>query len=584
MRNRVRLDERSAVDELYARSRKGGGGGGGGATFLVDVDDQASFTFNAEANFASVRNIPATEGTTLLLPPAPSNGDSYQFAVEDGSCGPGNPVFLSGNGKTVNGSSSPVFFISPTSWARASYDEAAGGWVVQLSNTAGVEGAAPGTPAYNPAWYAFTAVYWDPANESGLASDTNAGASSGAPLLTWAEIVRRYGSTSPEFPYGQTVTFNMLSAQPAGEDAVFFEPRVSNGGRAILTGFAALVAAGASFAAGTLSGGFGYTGATPSAGGVQLTMAAVPSYVVGTVLLFNETTSGYAFVDAITGGNATLTQPLTAASVTNVSTSPTGVVQNTWAAGNTIQPYVVPNLNLKKWAPVGGDVSSASALSGGYVLFCSIADTSGAGTSIYPHVTQSAVNVLSCCVVRGVLSMTMVTGKFGGLYVTGCCIVGWGIFEPAGDTIIYGGVFQTGVDFYGAGVFLLASTAIVHGSANIYAGVAGILNANECFSDAAWSLIASTLIVFNGATFWGSYSLDLCPTGGNSTFVNNSGSTFTLKALLTNGALTIGASQTTGTSYSAGTWTDGIALTPANLDTHNGLQNPRMGARFTNGT
>jgi hypothetical protein len=37
---------------------------------------------------------------------------------------------------------------------------------------------------------------------------------------------------------------------------------------------------------------------------------------------------------------------------------------------------------------------------------------------------------------------------------------------------------------------------------------------------------------------------------------------------------------TTGTSYASGTFTDGRSLTSANLDTYNGLQDPRSGARF----
>ena len=40
---------------------------------------------------------------------------------------------------------------------------------------------APGTPSYNPAWYAQTAVYIDPQNVSGVASDANAGTTAGAP-------------------------------------------------------------------------------------------------------------------------------------------------------------------------------------------------------------------------------------------------------------------------------------------------------------------------------------------------------------------------------------------------------------------
>jgi len=40
------------------------------------------------------------------------------------------------------------------------------------------------------------------------------------------------------------------------------------------------------------------------------------------------------------------------------------------------------------------------------------------------------------------------------------------------------------------------------------------------------------------------------------------------------------AGATTGTAYSAGVFTDGVAITPANLDTYNGLFNPRTGARY----
>ena len=51
------------------------------------------------------------------------------------------------------------------------------------------------------------------------------------------------------------------------------------------------------------------------------------------------------------------------------------------------------------------------------------------------------------------------------------------------------------------------------------------------------------------------------------TFMNATGSTFVLKALLTNGALKFGTS-TTGSKYQgAGVFVDGISLTPTNIDT-----------------
>jgi hypothetical protein len=40
--------------------------------------------------------------------------------------------------------------------------------------------------------------------------------------------------------------------------------------------------------------------------------------------------------------------------------------------------------------------------------------------------------------------------------------------------------------------------------------------------------------------------------------------------------------STTGTKYAAGVWADGITITPANLDTNDGLQAPLTGARFCN--
>ena len=83
------------------------------------------------------------------------------------------------------------------------------------------------------------------------------------------------------------------------------------------------------------------------------------------------------------------------------------------------------------------------------------------------------------------------------------------------------------------------------------------------------------------AAAWGSYAVVLYP---GSTYWDFTGVSFAGSALLTSGALTFGGGITTGSAYSAGAWTDGINLTPGNLDTNHGLQNVRSGARFTNGT
>ena len=88
-----------------------------------------------------------------------------------------------------------------------------------------------------------------------------------------------------------------------------------------------------------------------------------------------------------------------------------------------------------------------------------------------------------------------------------------------------------------------------------------------------WASIA--LLRANAAYFWGTASLTLSP---GATFWNDTGSVWAGE-LLISGALKIGT-NTTATEYAAGVWTDGIPITSANMDTHNGLQDPFTGARF----
>ena len=69
-------------------------------------------------------------------------------------------------------------------------------------------GAAPGTAAYNPNWYAAGNIYLDPVS----GNDTNSGLSAGAAIKTAAEMIRRFGSDSPYLSVSLTV--NQLSTRP----------------------------------------------------------------------------------------------------------------------------------------------------------------------------------------------------------------------------------------------------------------------------------------------------------------------------------------------------------------------------------
>ena len=82
----------------------------------------------------------------------------------------------------------------------------------------------------------------------------------------------------------------------------------------------------------------------------------------------------------------------------------------------------------------------------------------------------------------------------------------------------------------------------------------------------------------NGS-FWGSYSISTLPKG----WVNvNSQSAVT--GLQTTGALQVESqtgSITTGAFYTAGVWTDGVTITPANIHAHGSLLSPAYGCGYS---
>lgn len=439
-------------------------------------------------------------------------------------------------------------------------------------------GAAPGTPAYNPTWYALTDIYWDPV----AGSDNNGGNVIGAPVKTFAEIVRRYGSESPQFSFGHSVTVHQLSAQPANQDPVFFEPKVSGGGQAILDARAGWVVAGADFASGALSGGFGYAGAVASVGGTPLVIAGVPTYVVSNVLLFNAARGAggsYCFVDSVGGGNATMQQPLTGTSLFTPPTAgaqPAAVAVNTWVAADVLRPYTVPTLNLKRWSPSGADVTVGGQVACGYVIGAQIVDASAA-LSVYVHECKTCFNVISCCVISTGFSSGSTGGRNNQSYVLGCSIAG--AISTIGACVFYGGAMASGAHLV-LSKFTLFTNTIVHGAVSIFTNV----SVNQAFADGLWSVFGSVQIL---TQMYGTYQVNLYPMASWQNLTGDYVHGFVNNALLTNGALAFGTTTTTGSAYvGAGTNTDGITITPANIDTGaaggGGLFDPLTGARFAN--
>ena len=398
--------------------------------------------------------------------------------------------------------------------------------------------------------------------------------------------------------------------------------------------------AGPSFTiGGTPTGGYGYAGAAPSAGGTMMTISGMPGYVVTKTLLNDTTRASYAFVD--NGGTGAVQQPQTAASLTATNVLPNPIVDNDWAAGDTVQPYTMPLVNLKKWSPVGGDLAAGSAPTMGIVIGARIYDASGGtGTSEYPHETKSASNALSLCQVDTRLHMATLSGRGSGGTVMGTTVVGQ-TFINSGVHSFIGGGFAGGIqDFAGFGTY--SENVVLHGNVALQGLVQTFIGA---FMDGALNVV-SPQVEAQGIE-WGSYIATVDPMGA---YWNNTGSTFALKALLTSGAIKLGTLTTGSTSptavstftmngisevavsgtfpISAPIWwslktvgttpcasggpyfdkaqtagqffvksvaancndvynwqagvVDGIPLTPANIDLYGGLQNVATGARYSN--
>ena len=315
---------------------------------------------------------------------------------------------------------------------------------------------APGTPGYNPAWYSLanTGVYWDPANLSGTASDSNSGAASVSAVRSWNEIIRRFGSDSPLQTPGKNIIINKLSAQTLNVDPVFFFPRISDGGYAALID--TLVVFSAAAPCGTVT-------QINMTAGTDMTVASAPAGVTAGMYAFNSTSGSYAFVVSVASSVATMAQPITTAGVTTITIGNDTDLGTNWNTGDTVTWYNVPNLtNLKAWQPVGGDVSSASSCSVGWVQWTQIAESSGLGNSDYGAGSDSCQVVYSDCYTLANIS----AGNLGP-FMSGCYIGGT-VSSSGGQMNIFGGVVGN-VTIYGA-YLALSGNAIVQGTTNLQNG------------------------------------------------------------------------------------------------------------------
>ncbi len=408
----------------------------------------------------------------------------------------------------------------------------------------------------------WTQATWfiDPQNSSGLAHDNNTGLTSSTPLLTWGEMIARMGTTSPYL--AQITTFTFMSGQSAGQDPVFFTPRLANGAQAILIGTLTSV--------GTIAINTATVTAQVRGGpGTRWQVSNMPGGAAAKMLLQDTTLNTWAFIDSISSGTATISQPLSNSLITTVGQP--AVATATMATHDAFTVWSLPAVNLKVWRPTGGgDITSGGAPCTGWVQFIDVVDTSGSASGLYQLSCDGpVVNTMSACKIDPRVQMAMLSGRGHGAYLIGCDVTG-GVTFIGSTPYVYAGVLRGGV-IDEATVANIDGDCVVHGTAQLF----GHSFWGAVYADGQVAIEQGATIVM-GTALWGSASVFVSPGG---TFWNNSSTTW-VSSLLTSGALTLGASNT-GSAFFGGSLIAGIAISAANLDTYSGLQDPTSGAKFT---
>jgi hypothetical protein len=411
---------------------------------------------------------------------------------------------------------------------------------------------APGTPAYNPSWYAATSgtttyVCWDPATGSDSASPGTAtscgGCSVGSTSLsTFAEIVRRYGSNAPTLIYGNSVEVCKLSAQTAGVDPVFFYPKISGGG------FAALVDTLVPFYSTDGGGNYllGTVTAASQAGGTDMTIANMPTGTTAGMYVFDSTAGGYAWVESMSGQTGTMTQPLNASLVTTV-TNPTTALGTAWSTGDTAVIYNIPNLtNLKAWRASGGDVVG-SAASVSWVQWTQIYDP-GSAVSAQMLVNDSVNTIYSGDYVKQRLDTSGPGGRgFSNTILGSFANSNW--FHWSGYVEFYAG--------YVSGTTEVLASSLVDGNATFNGTTvvaSGYMSVGTSSTSGAHFIgnITDQYSFVLGGNAWGVAALTLNP---HANVWNDTGRTWVTSLLLT-GALKSGTNTTAYTPPVGGTFTN----------------------------
>lgn len=251
----------------------------------------------------------------------------------------------------------------------------------------GIEPQAPGTSGYDAPWFAAGTIFIDPA----AGNDNNAGTTVGEPIKTYAECVRRWGSTSPFLSVETTITF--LSSHTDATDPVVCFPKLAGGVNCVIQGAAPTVITADVVLAGTVA-------KNRAAGANSLLQTNLGATGAAKQLVENTTHASRAWAYKALGGNAfSMTQPMVLLTPPTLANSGPAEV-DTWANTNHVNLLEPIAINV---AAVGATILGLNGAFSNrlYVYQCTVLDPGGAGNNFLQ--ADSGSQFLECAIERNLV-------------------------------------------------------------------------------------------------------------------------------------------------------------------------------------
>ena len=492
-----------------------------------------------------------TQTTINLASAATAIGGQVQLVKLTGNML--SPVIINaGAGTTVELANAPGTFGAST-WlpiqgqsAFFKYDMATARWKLWASSHGS---GAPGTSAYNPAWYAAATIFVDPA----AGSDANAGTTIGAPIKTWAEAVRRWGTTAPMLSVALAITF--LSSHTDDTDPVVFNPTCEGNGQYSFQGGAPASVAAVftrSSAKNRAAGANAYLAGSFSAG-----VPAVGKLVANTTA--GKSSRAWIYKSA-GGANWTMTQPLAPAAV---GTSPPQAEVDTWASTDTVTVLTPVAINLVQCVPI---VTQATS----FVFYqFTIFDPAGPDTSTCE--VGGNIQILECSSQRKIVYSKMAP-SVPFQYVSNVLTLGAQLNISGGPLRLGGASNNVSGDTMSGptqgfdGDYLCGAQTFLGGGTTTLVGLMALDATSPAITAETGSVIQETAF-YGSSALYGTAAINV-ELQGTSRYSQSTGGTFvaawTAPALIATGMLL--NESATANSLAAAVIHSGISTTPAHFD------------------